>query len=94
MTQEETPLRVGIGASAGNSWASRSHIPAVAAVDGLTLTSIATSRPETAQASAEQFGVKNAFVGTQAMVESDEVVGWFWDFGREEGPGLLTSRFN
>jgi predicted dehydrogenase len=74
MTQEETPLRVGIvGASAGNSWASRSHIPAVAAVDGLTLTSIATSRRETAQASAEQFGVRNAFVGTQAMAESDEV---------------------
>ncbi|GEK79141.1 Gfo/Idh/MocA family protein [Agrococcus baldri] len=67
-------LRVGIvGASAGNSWASRSHVPAIAATDGLRLTAVATSRRETALASAEQFGADHAFVGVEQMAASDAV---------------------
>lgn len=67
-------MKVGIvGASAGNSWASRSHVPAIAAVDGMTLTSVATSRRESAEASARQFGAVNGFVGVEEMAQSDDV---------------------
>lgn len=74
MTPPIKNLRVGIvGASPGKSWASRSHIPAIAAVEGLTLTAVATSRPETARAAAEQFGAAHAFVGAEGMAASAEV---------------------
>ncbi|WP_037144245.1 Gfo/Idh/MocA family protein [Rhodococcoides fascians] len=74
MTASAAKLRVGIiGASPGRSWASRAHIPAIAAVDGMALTSVATSRPETAAQAAEQFGARNAYVGTEDLVTSDDV---------------------
>ncbi len=74
MTRATPELRVGIiGASAGRSWASRAHVPAIAAIDGMVLTSVATSRSETANLAAEQFGARNAFVGTEDLVTSDDV---------------------
>ncbi|CAN5228798.1 Gfo/Idh/MocA family oxidoreductase [soil metagenome] len=74
MVKDVHPLRVGIvGASPGKSWASRSHIPAIAALDSMTLTAVATSSAETARASAEQFGAKHWFVGIEDMVACSDV---------------------
>lgn len=72
--QLQTPLRVGIvGASPGNSWASRSHVPAIAAVAGLELAAVATSREETARAASEQFRARQWFVGGEQLAEADDV---------------------
>lgn len=52
-------LRLGlVGAdAAGASWGSVAHIPALEAVDGIELAAVCTSRPESAAAAGEAYGV-------------------------------------
>ena len=54
------PLRLGlVGADAsGRGWGPVAHLPAVAGLDGIELAALCTSRPESAAAAAEAFGVR------------------------------------
>ncbi|GJD50876.1 D-apiose dehydrogenase [Methylobacterium crusticola] len=68
------PLRVGIiGASAEGGWARDAHVPAVRALDGLELAAIATSRRETADASARAFGVAAAYGDALDLVRAPDI---------------------
>ena len=67
-------LRVGmIGVKADRGWAREAHVPAVAAVDGLTLTAVATRDRESAEAAASAFGVSKAYDDAHALITDPEV---------------------
>lgn len=76
MTAEGGRLKVGIvGASIADSvdgrdnWAIRSHIPALKALaEYYEITAVCTTRMETAEKAARQFGVPHAFDGVRRMV--------------------------
>jgi predicted dehydrogenase len=65
-------LRVGvIGASPVNpGWAVAAHIPAIQALPSLRLAAVATSRPETARAAEQAFGVP-AFPNAEELIAED-----------------------
>ena len=44
-----------IGASLGGNWGSTAHVPAVQSLDGMRVAAVATSRMESAKASAEHY---------------------------------------
>jgi len=46
--------------AAVTNWAAYSHIPAIAAAPNVTLTAVATTRPESAERSARMFGAAHA----------------------------------
>ncbi|WP_240546316.1 Gfo/Idh/MocA family protein [Paenibacillus artemisiicola] len=50
-----------IGGSINNGWAKGTHVPAIRELPGLTLAAVATSRIESAEASAREFGAAHAF---------------------------------
>ncbi|PQP88701.1 Gfo/Idh/MocA family protein, partial [Paenibacillus sp. AR247] len=56
------PLRVGIiGAGLNGAWGGRAHIPALKALPEFMVTAVGTSRQESAEASADHFGIQHAF---------------------------------
>jgi predicted dehydrogenase len=58
------PIRVGIigiSPDPARSWATRAHVPALQHLPGYEITGVCTSKPETAKAAAEHFGVALAF---------------------------------
>ncbi|MEJ7660287.1 MAG: Gfo/Idh/MocA family oxidoreductase [Hymenobacter sp.] len=58
----DKPLRVGIiGASATGGWARESHVPAVQQLPGVTLTAVANSSQQSADAAAKAFGAPAAY---------------------------------
>lgn len=63
-TAPDRPLRVGIISAA---WGAHAHLPAWRSLDGVEVTAICTSRPETAAAAAAQFGVPRAFHDFRAL---------------------------
>ena len=68
------PIRVGIiGASAEGGWARDSHVPAVQALDGLELVAVATNSQETADASAQAFGVAGAYGDAMDLVRAPDI---------------------
>jgi predicted dehydrogenase len=68
------PIGVGIvGLSAGDCWATRAHLSALAAVDGFELRGLATSTPESARAAARTHGVALA-VSDVAELAADDVI--------------------
>ena len=71
---KNSALRVGvIGASARASWAKDSHIPAIAHLDGLELSAVATSHLESARAAAQEFGAPHAFGDGLELARSSDV---------------------
>ena len=62
-----------IGASVGGSWGSTSHIPAVQSLDGMRVAAVATSRMESAKASAEHYGIPHAFDDPFLMASHPDV---------------------
>jgi predicted dehydrogenase len=69
-----TKLRIGvIGANLQGSWGVGAHLPALAALDDIEAVAVATSRQETADATAQQFGVPNAFGDPKALIEHPDV---------------------
>lgn len=57
-------LKVGIISA---NWGAMAHLPAWRSLPGVEVTSICTSRQETAEAAAERFGIKRPFWDAQAM---------------------------
>lgn len=62
-----------IGASPERGWAVDAHIPALQAVKGAELVALSTSRRESAEAAAGQFGVSQAFDNPQALASCPDV---------------------
>ena len=67
-------IRVGvIGANPTKGWAPRSHLPAIVASPDVELTAVCTTRPESAQASARQYGAKLAFHDYREMLACPDI---------------------
>lgn len=62
-----------IGASPGRSWAVAAHLPAIAQVDELALTAVATTRLETARETAAAWGVRHAFADAGELARHPDV---------------------
>ncbi len=66
-------LRVGlVGASAGGGWGAMTHVPALRSVDGIELAAVCTSRPESAAAAADAFGVR-AFYDVEELAAQPDI---------------------
>jgi predicted dehydrogenase len=66
-------LRVGlIGASVGGSWGTRAHIPAIQHLPDVELKAVATTRQETADATAKKYGIEHAFGHYPEMLARDD----------------------
>ena len=67
-------IRLGvIGASPTVGWAHRAHLPAVPSIPGFELTATCTTRMETAEESARQYGARMAFDDYHKMIEHPEI---------------------
>ncbi|HIF71899.1 MAG TPA: Gfo/Idh/MocA family oxidoreductase [Dehalococcoidia bacterium] len=67
-------IRLGIiGASPTVGWAHRAHLPAVPAAAGFELTAACTTRMETAEESARQYGARMVFDDYHKMLEHPEI---------------------
>ncbi|NQW18073.1 MAG: Gfo/Idh/MocA family oxidoreductase [Chloroflexi bacterium] len=67
-------IRLGIiGASPTVGWAHRAHLPAVPVAAGFELTAACTTRMETAEESARQYGARLAFDDYHKMLEHPEI---------------------
>lgn len=67
-------IRVGVvGANPTRGWGTAAHLPALAALEGFEITAVATTRSETARASAEIFGVPLAFSEAGDLVAHPDV---------------------
>lgn len=64
------PLRVGIISAA---WGAKAHLPAWRSLDGIEVTAICTSRPETAAKAASDYNVPRAFHDFRAMAADPEI---------------------
>ena len=68
------PLRVGlVGATPARGWGTLAHLPALAALPEYEVTAVATTRAETARATADAFGVPLAFDNAASLIASPEV---------------------
>jgi predicted dehydrogenase len=68
------PIRIGvIGATPGRGWGTAAHLPALRALAEFEVTAVATTRLETAQATAQAFGIPLAFADDAELVASPEV---------------------
>jgi predicted dehydrogenase len=68
-------LRVGIvGADAkGQGWAPLAHFPALRALPEYEIVALCTSRPDTARAAADRYGVANAYADVREMAASPDI---------------------
>ena len=67
-------IRLGvIGANATRGWAPRSHLPAIAASPEFELTAVCTTRLESAEESARQYGARLAFHDYRDMLSHPEI---------------------
>ncbi|WP_042160892.1 Gfo/Idh/MocA family protein [Paenibacillus gorillae] len=70
----DRPIRVGIiGGSINNGWAKHTHIPAIQQLEELQLVAVSTSRRESAEQSALEFGIPYAFANANEMAQHPEV---------------------
>jgi len=68
------PIRVGIiGANPERGWALQSHLPGLVVLPEFEVTAVATTRAESAQATAALFGVRLAFSDANELIASDDV---------------------
>ena len=67
------PIRVGIVGASPRGWAAAAHLPALAHLDELTVTAVATTRQDSARAAADLFGIRHAFAGADELAAHPEV---------------------
>jgi len=68
------PIRVGvIGATPARGWGTAAHLPALTALPEFSVSAVATTRAETARATADAFGVPLAFDDDASLIASPEV---------------------
>lgn len=74
MKHHRSPIRVGlIGANPTRGWGLWAHIPAIKALDEFELRAVATTRLESARATAEAFGVPLAFADATELVQHPDI---------------------
>ncbi len=67
-------IRVGIiGLSTERGWTAQAHLPALKALPQFEIAAVATTRQETADASAKKFGIPRAFGDWRAMVAQKDI---------------------
>jgi predicted dehydrogenase len=67
-------LRVGIiGASVSGGWGGRAHTPGIAHLPDVELTAVATTRQETADASAKEFGAEKGYGSFRDLVADPDI---------------------
>src|SRR6266568_4474085 len=66
-------IRVGIVGASPQSWATAAHLPALAHLDELTVTAVATTRQDSARAAAGTFGIPHAFASAEELASHPEV---------------------
>jgi predicted dehydrogenase len=66
-------IRVGIVGASPRSWATAAHLPALAHLDDLTVTAVATTRKESAREAAGTFGIRHAFASAEELAFHPEV---------------------
>jgi predicted dehydrogenase len=72
--QVTAPIRVGlIGATPARGWGTTAHLPALTALPEFVVTAVATTRAETARATADAFGIPLAFDDDASLIASPEV---------------------
>lgn len=64
------PFRVGIISA---NWGATAHLPAWRSLEGVEVTAICTSRPETARAAAETYGIEHAYHDFREMAASPDL---------------------
>ncbi|WP_173922458.1 Gfo/Idh/MocA family protein [Agromyces sp. Marseille-P2726] len=69
----ERRIRVGVIGASGTGWGRLAHLPAIATIPGLEVTAVSTTRQESAQATAEEFGIPEAYDNADALITSDAV---------------------
>lgn len=68
------PIRVGlVGANPTRGWGTSAHLPALRGLDDYEVTAVATTRLETARATAKEFGVPLAFSDAGDLVAHPDV---------------------
>jgi predicted dehydrogenase len=68
------PIGIGIvGANVNYGWGTRAHLPALANLPEFELRAVCTNHLETAQETAQQFGIPLAFEGIDAMLEHPDI---------------------
>jgi predicted dehydrogenase len=68
------PIRIGvIGATPSRGWGTAAHLPALMALEEFEVTAVATTRLDTARATAEAFGIPLAFTDDAELMSSPEV---------------------
>lgn len=72
MSPEKIRLGV-IGANATRGWAPRAHLPAILASHDFALTAVCTTRQETAEESARQYGARFAFHDYREMLACPDI---------------------
>ena len=74
MTQRPDPVHIGVvGASASYGWGMRAHLPALLGLPEYDLVAIATTRPDTAEASRERYGAARAYADYRELAADPEV---------------------
>ena len=71
--EADRTIRVGIIGASGVGWGRLAHLPAIATIPGWKVTAVSTTRRESAQATAEEFGVPAAYGEPDPLIESDDV---------------------
>src|SRR5258706_13203113 len=67
-------IRLGfVGANVRSHWASQSHFPALMASPDVEMTTVCTTRPESAEEARKAFGAKLAFTDFRARSASKEI---------------------
>jgi predicted dehydrogenase len=62
-----------LGANPDRGWAARAHIPAIEASPDFTLTAVATTRVQSAQAARDRFGARHAFTDAASLARHRDV---------------------
>jgi predicted dehydrogenase len=69
-----TKIRVGVvGANPTRGWGTAAHLPALRGLDEYELTAVATTRLETARATAKKFGIPRAFSDASDLVAHPDI---------------------
>ena len=66
-------IRVGIIGASGTGWGRAAHLPAIATIPGLEVTAVSTTRLESAKATAQEFGIPEAYDNPDDLIGSDSV---------------------
>lgn len=67
-------LKLGlVGAAAGGSWGSVAHIPALREIEEIELAALCTSRPESAAAASEAFGINRVYHDVNELVSQSDI---------------------